>query len=152
VSVGGWDGAPVFGERAAGADYVVRASAYGVVEGVWGLLALVRTPRGVYLPGGGMEAGETPEGAVEREALEECGLLVRAGAWRARAVQFTYPEDEQTHFEKYCVFVGAAVVGCEGRGAEDDHQLFWADPAEAARLLTHESQRWAVTRWMSAQA
>ena len=144
---GAWAREPVFGEREEGAEYVARASAYGLVEGVWGLLALVRTPRGVYLPGGGMEPGETPEEAVVREAREECGLRVRTGAWRARAVQFTYPADEQTHFEKLCVFVEAEVVGCEGCGTEDDHQLVWADSAEAARLLTHESQRWAVERW-----
>jgi len=147
-----WAGEPVFGERDEGAHYVERASAYGVVEGAWGLLALVRTPLGVYLPGGGMEPGETPEEAVVRETREECGLQVRAGAWRARARQFTYPADERTHFEKLCVFVEAEVVGCAGVGTEDDHELVWADPAEAARLLTHESQRWAVARWTSGRA
>ena len=32
-----------------------------------GYLAVVRTPQGFYLPGGGVEAGESPKKAIERE-------------------------------------------------------------------------------------
>jgi 8-oxo-dGTP diphosphatase len=112
-----------------------------------GRLALVRTPRGVYLPGGGVEPGETPAAAVEREAREECGLVVRVGAWTAAAVQHVHAAAEGTHFEKRSTFVDAAVVAELAARADDDHALLWVDAADAPRLLSHESHGWAVERW-----
>lgn len=68
---------PVFGERVAGASYALRPSAYALIRNEFGQVAVVRTAQGVFLPGGGIEAGETPEQAVQREVLEECGLGIR---------------------------------------------------------------------------
>jgi ADP-ribose pyrophosphatase YjhB (NUDIX family) len=56
-----------------------------VVHDDGGRLLLIRRGhepgRGLWsLPGGRIEAGETPEQAVEREVREETGLAVRAGA------------------------------------------------------------------------
>jgi ADP-ribose pyrophosphatase YjhB (NUDIX family) len=56
-----------------------------VVHDAEGRLLLIRRGRepgrGSWsVPGGRVEPGETPEGAVEREVLEETGLRVRAGA------------------------------------------------------------------------
>ena len=62
-----------------------------VVHDASGRLLLVRRGRDPHrgrwsLPGGRVEAGESPEQAVEREVREETGLAVRAGrAGRARA-------------------------------------------------------------------
>ena len=147
----GWEDAPVFGSRDAGRAYTVRPSAYGVLER-GGRLALVRTPEGVYLPGGGIEAGETPEDALVREAFEECGLHVRAGAWRERAVQFAYAKPERMYFEKRSLFLDGAISRETGAGVEPDHVLFWLAPAEAPAVLTHEAHAWAVERWQSRRA
>ena len=57
----------------------------GIVHDARGRLLLIRRGRDPHrglwsVPGGRIEAGESPEQAVEREVREETGLSVRAGA------------------------------------------------------------------------
>ncbi len=144
-----WHEAPIFGARSESERYTVRPSAYGLIEDGRGQLALVRTPQGIFLPGGGIEAGETPAQAVVREALEECGLVVRAGSWEICAVQFCYSETEKTHFEKRCTFVDAVVRAVATSGTEADHELVWVASATASAIMSHESHGWAIAAWRS---
>jgi 8-oxo-dGTP diphosphatase len=138
---------PVFGAPPADAPYVLRPSAYALVEDGDGRVAVVRSVDGVFLPGGGIEAGETPQEAIRREGLEECGLLLRPGAWSLRAVQFAYSRSEAGHFEKRSTFIEASIEGLDGSRIQADHELIWASPLEAARLLAHASHAWAIDLW-----
>ena len=145
-----WGKVMVFGVRPNEAC-VIRPSAYGLVEDDRGRLAVVRTSQGTFLPGGGIEAGETAEKAIKREALEECGLVIRLGTWTARAIQFVYAESERTHFQKRSTFiqgfVDAAGDGFNSVGFESDHELLWVNPEAAIQMLSHQSHCWAVERW-----
>jgi 8-oxo-dGTP diphosphatase len=134
---------PVFGQRLAGEDYFVRPSAYAIVEDGKGNVATVITPLGLFLPGGGIEAGETPGEAVAREAREECGLLVRADREIAQAVQFSYSKTERCHFEKRIVFLHATLFGTTA-AVEPDHELVWQPAATAASRMWHESHGWVL--------
>jgi len=140
--------APVFGVPEEGIAYLVRPSAYGLIPDRSGRIALVRTPQGVYLPGGGIESGETAEQAIVREAIEECGLAVRVGAWRVSAVQFCYSFPEEAYFEKHSVFIEAELERVAGGAIEQDHELFWESAGSAPSVLSHESQAWAIQRWL----
>lgn len=142
-----WDSAPVFTEPGARSPFVTRPSAYALIEDAEQRLAIVRTPQGTVLPGGGIEGNETPERAIEREAREECGFAVRVGRWSVRAIQRAYSALEQTHFEKPSTFCDARVTKRGLAASELDHELVWVTHAEARQLLSHESQRWAVERW-----
>jgi len=122
---------------------VRRPSAYALVQNAAGEFAVVRTPRGYFLPGGGMDPGETPEQTVEREAMEECGFILKSRALVGRAVQFVYSFEEEEYFEKVCVFVEAELVGTTTK-TEDDHELHWLPIAQALDCLSHESHRWAA--------
>lgn len=147
-----WSDVPVFGSPPVEGGAVVRPSAYGVVVGDDGRIAVVRTPRGVYLPGGGMDAGETAADAVVREVREETGLRVVAGAWSIRAVEHVYSADEWTHFEKRSTFIDARVDGSAMPPAETDHALEWLAPEAAAAHLTHPGHRWSVKQWLGRAA
>jgi 8-oxo-dGTP diphosphatase len=142
---------PVFGARSESSKWVLRESACVLAIRTDGCLAVVRTSQGIFLPGGGIESGETPQQAIRREALEECGLAIQPGAWVLRAIQFVYSEPEKTYFEKRCIFLDAVIVGSDSTQCEVDHELVWAGAEEAARILSHESQRWAVEQWRAGQ-
>jgi 8-oxo-dGTP diphosphatase len=146
-----WQAAPIFGERSESVRYTLRPGAYVLLEDGRGQLALVRTPQGVFLPGGGIEANETPQQAATREVLEECGLVVRVGHWETWAVQFCYSESEKIYFEKRCTFIDAVVESVASK-TEADHELLWVASATAPELMTHESQRWAIEVWRSRTA
>jgi 8-oxo-dGTP diphosphatase len=136
---------PVFGTRIDGRAYVRRPSAYALVRNGAGEWALVRTPQGCFLPGGGMELHETSRQTVERESREECGFVLRSGRVIARAIQFVYSSEKHEYFEKICDFVEAELIDMVAP-VEDDHELIWLDLDEALKFLSHESQRWAIAR------
>jgi 8-oxo-dGTP diphosphatase len=142
-----WRDAPIFGLRSADQEYQVRPSAYGLIEDDQGQLAVVRTPQGIYLIGGGLEGRETPQQAVVREAFEEGGLIVRIGEWSTCAVQLKYAIAERTHFEKLSTFIEATAEAVASSGTEEDHELQWMTPDAAADVLSDESHRWAVGQW-----
>jgi len=136
---------PVFGTKLDGVEYVVRPSAYALLPNEAGDLAVMRTPKGHFLPGGGVEPGESVEAAVARETREEAGLVVEATRTIGEAVEFTRALDEDAWYQKVSTFVGARVVG-HADAAEPDHELLWLPPARAADALTPPSHVWAVAR------
>jgi 8-oxo-dGTP diphosphatase len=108
----------------------------------------------VFLPGGGIEAGEGADQAIQREAIEECGLILRTGTSKLTAVEIVYSSDEDTCFEKQSTFLEADIVGfCSP--SEGGHELVWLSIDQAIETLSPESHRWAVERlteetaWMS---
>jgi len=137
---------PVFGTRVEGCSYIVRPSAYALVQIAGGEFALVKTPRGYYLPGGGVEAGETSDAAVEREAKEEGGLILKPRASIGKAIEIVYSAEEAACFEKQCEFFEAELIG-QVLAHEQDHELRWVTLDDAVTLLSHESHRWALRRY-----
>ena len=133
----------VFGIRLEGCRYVVRPSAYAILRDENGAIAVVRAPGGWFLPGGGIEAGETAEQAVVREALEECGLLIQPRVVLGSATEIVHSPAGHSGVDKASVFIDAAVVG-KTAATEIDHELTWLTPAEAIRRLSHQSHRWVI--------
>ena len=143
-----WTTAVVFG-HAPDHGALVRPSAYGLVASSDARLAVVRTPHGLFLPGGGIEPDEMPRDTVAREVLEECGLELEIGSWSVRAVDFVYSLEERKHFEKRSTFIDARSSGRRVAAGEPDHQLEWATPADAIAKLAHPSHRWAIEQWVA---
>ena len=136
--------AAVFGDRVDGQSYVIRPSAYALIEDDDGRFAVVAAPMGWFLPGGGIEADETPEQAIAREALEECGLIVEPGLRIAEAIQLVYSAREDTYFEKPSVFMRATVLGTRTSRSEDNHQLLWITGEAGADRMAHASHAWVL--------
>ena len=111
-----------------------------------GRIAVVRATRGWFLPGGGIEADETAEQAVERETREECGFVIQPRAIIGNATEIVHSPAGTAGVDKVSVFFDAVVTGAV-LGTEPDHELVWLSPAEAVARLSHKSHRWAVTKF-----
>ncbi len=147
AAAGDWSGIRRFGVRLESHRYTARPSAYGFVVDTHGRVAVVRSEDGCFLPGGGIERGETPEQSVVREALEECGLLLRVGACVTRAVQFSYSASDAAWYEKLCWFFTTEIAAERPAEQLPGHEVLWLTTPQAIETLAHESQRWAVREW-----
>jgi 8-oxo-dGTP diphosphatase len=136
---------PEFGEREPGVAYVRRPGAYAVAFDSAGRVAVVRTPKGCALPGGGAEPGESPEATLRREVREECGSEVHIGEACGEAIDYVHARGEG-HFAKVCRFYRAALGPPTSTPAEPDHELVWLDVPAALTRLTHGSHAWIVER------
>ena len=81
---------PEFGVRKPEQIYAPRPGAYAVISDAEGCVAVMRTPRGCYLPGGGSEGGETSEETLVREVREECGFDVSVVRRLGTAVEYVH--------------------------------------------------------------
>ena len=132
-----------FGERLPDQNYVSRPSAYVLVRDLRHRVATVQTPRGVFLPGGGINPGESAKEAAAREAREECGFEIRLDGEIGVADEYLYAEMESTFFLKRSSFFRASLTA-SGLPSESDHELVWLPQGEAESALTPDSHRWAL--------
>lgn len=139
-----------FGRQLKGVEYTKRTGAYGlVVED--GKIALIKVPQGYFLPGGGVEEGEIPEQALEREFSEELGWTVQITDRVGQAQQFYYSDFLKKHIVNTGHFFIAHRTGVIDRELEDDHILEWMDVASAAQKLFHSHQAWSVKEYMQGE-
>jgi 8-oxo-dGTP pyrophosphatase MutT (NUDIX family) len=136
---------PSFGTVDTSLPYVVRPSAYALFRNAHGDLAAVRTSRGVCLPGGALDPGESPEQAAVREVAEECAISVEAGARVCYAVSIQNAPIDQVCYEKRNTFLEARLI--EPLATTPHHELVWLPLKHAAERLTSKSHAWAVTRY-----
>ena len=136
---------PEFGVREGGIEYRLRPGGYVVLRSDAGEVAVIRTPKGLFLPGGGLEHGEAAEEAAVRETLEETGLRVRLGPLVGIADELVFGAAERAFFRKRCSFFHATGPTPAGPPPRD-HDVLWLDPRDAALRLSHGSQQWAVRR------
>ena len=135
-----------FGERKQVQRYASRPGAYALIFNADNRIAVMQTPRGCFLPGGGSEGSETPEEAVVREVREECGFEVELVRRIGEAVEYVHTKGNELGIRKECTFFHATVLGDGGAATEPDHTLLWLTLAEAKERLAHGSQRWAVEK------
>ncbi len=111
---------PEFGTREPGRTYVVRPGVHALITDGSGRVGVMRTPTGFYLPGGGIEANESPEVALAREVREECGRSIVVGSWIGEAIEHVHAVGEG-FFSKRCQFFRGVLTGDRSKPVETDH-------------------------------
>ena len=141
-----WKDVPVFGEPVPGYDYRPRPGAYAAIFDGQGRVAVVRTRKGHFLPGGGTEPGETPEETLRREVAEEIGHGVTDLERLGEAAEWVLSTIEDEPVRKQGVYFTASLGPLLPVETESDHTLFWLTPEEAIARLSHRSQAWVIDR------
>lgn len=124
--------APTFGVRRADLVYRPRPSVYAVALDRDGRAALVLEDDW-YLPGGGIEAGESELEALHREVREECACEARVLARLGCAIEFVVAPSGAA-IEVRATFFTAELVGAP--------TATWH--ADAALRVKRASQAWAI--------
>lgn len=139
---------PQFGAPLPGRDHKPRPGAYGVVFDAQGRVLVVEEFQRLYLPGGGLDPGETPEQALHREFAEETGFTVAIERVIGEAREFVADETPgvAAAFNKHCYLYAVRLTGGTGVPAIDSNRPCWLSVADALARLSNESHRWAVER------
>ena len=135
----------MFGVADRRARYSEREAAYAVILDADRRAAVVRARSGLFLPGGGIEADESPTEALRRESLEECGRPLEILRPIGRAIQYCYGEEGP--FRAHHRFFEARFEGLSSQPAE--YHLAWVYIDEACRWFRYESHVWAVRTLLS---
>src|SRR4029453_7463056 len=131
----------VFGTQIDGHTYHARRAVYAVIPDSDGRVAAVRSRRHLFLPGGGIEGGETPEQALVREVEEEYAQGLHIAKKIGEALQYFYASSDDTYFAMHAVFYAGTFLGQTPGQAE--YPVVWVLPDDTAPFF-HASHVWAA--------
>ncbi len=134
-----------FGTKLENVSYYDRKGAYLLIV-AQNKAAVVRTPKGYFLLGGGVEAGEDHEACIRREAHEEIGFDVEIVNFFASADQYGYHE-KYGHMHPIQAYYGGKLVKKVMEPIELDHELVWIPVDQIESLMYLELQAWALRQY-----
>lgn len=124
------------------ADYYDREGAY-VIPIKNNKVGVVKTPKGYFLIGGGMDTGENEKDCLIRECLEETGYQLLVKEKIASAETYcTHPRLNFFHpIQHY--YIGE-LLDKIGEPLESDHELEWISITDINGKMFAPMQEWAI--------
>jgi len=136
-----------FGTKEEGIHYIKRPGVYGICFDLGEELkvAVIDTPRGYFLPGGGIEEREDHETCLKREFVEETGLSVKLLQFVGESDQVGFTPRTKRYLELQGSFYITQILEEVGGKVEDDHELVWLNVDKAIKDMHLEYQSYAVS-------
>lgn len=124
-------------------SYTRRPGAYAVlVRGGQMLMTFQAEPEPEFqLPGGGIDAGETPVQALHREVYEETGWTISTPRRIGTYKRFVYMPDYDLWAEKICMIYLARPIRPLGPPTEESHTAIWVPLSAAPAIMDNEGDR-----------
>lgn len=124
--------------------YKQRIGVYGFIENNSGEIAVIKTAKGIFLPGGGLEEGEDELECLQRECIEEAGMLIEIGNKFAIGSAYFITIPENKPMENRGNYYRCTFTSFTNGKVEDDHELIWFNPIDIRGKLWLENQREAL--------
>ena len=131
----------IFGNRE-NAKYLDRVGSY-VVPVKDGYVGVVRTPKGYFLIGGGIEGKENPKAAIMRECLEETGYTVSLGELICTAEAYV-KHSELGYFHPMQSYYTGVLEQKVQEPIESDHIFEWVKYEKLKGNMFSQMQNWAI--------
>lgn len=138
----------IFGEKR-NDEYVDRKGAY-IIPFKGNKVGVVKTYRGYFLLGGGIEDGETDEMCIVRECLEEIGYDVEIKKFVCSAETYGSHLDIE-YFHPIQTYYLGEVLEQKQAPIEKDHEFVWIEYDELIGKIRWEMQGWAIEQCWNAK-
>lgn len=135
----------IFGEKLENIKYFERKAVYGIVINSETKIATIETPRGYFLPGGGVEKDESHVQCLEREFMEETGYEIEIGNYIGKSSLYHMSKSNR-YIYGIGFFYFVDLKNRKNNGIEEDHNLIWLEANECINNLYFKHQSWAVAR------
>ena len=127
-------------------NYMDRAGVY-LVPAKDGKVGVVKTSKGYFLLGGGLDSGESHEECIKRECLEEIGYIVTVGK-KVCAAEMYCKHPTIGYFHPIQTYYVGELLDQVSVPVEDDHEFVWMDYNELVDNMYLEMQSWALEQCM----
>ena len=111
-------------------------------------VGVVKTSKGYFLLGGGVDNGESHEECITRECLEEAGYKVSVGK-KICSAEMYWEHPIIGYFHPIQTYYVGEVLEQVSAPAEDDHEFMWVDYNELVDNMYLEMQNWALVQCMN---
>lgn len=123
-------------------EYLDREGAYIIpVDG--DKIGVVKTPKGYFFLGGGLEKGEDHAECIERECLEEAGYTVSIKQKICSAEAYV-KHSEIGYFHPIQTYYAGELLERVSEPTEGDHALCWVEYEELKGKMFVKMQSWAL--------
>lgn len=123
-------------------EYLDREGAY-LIPCRNNQVGVVKTPKGYFLLGGGLEKGESHTDCIERECLEEAGYKVLVKKKICSAESYCV-HPTIGYFHPIQTYYAGELLSMVSIHVEKDHSFLWIEFKEVKGKMFLDMQNWAL--------